>query len=90
MKGVDEVNLLNITVAPQYQGQGYARILLEALTLWARSQAAQWLWLEVRVGNVRAQRVYEAHGFRTVGQRKAYYPDDNGQREDAVVMSLRL
>jgi ribosomal-protein-alanine N-acetyltransferase len=90
MKGVDEVHLLNITVAPPYQGQGYARIMLEALSLWARLQAAQWLWLEVRVGNVRAQRVYEAHGFRTVGQRKAYYPDDNGQREDAVVMSLRL
>jgi len=90
MKGVDEVHLLNITVAPEHQGQGWARIMLEALTVWARGQSAQWLWLEVRVGNLRAMRVYEAHGFRRVGQRKNYYPAGQGLREDAVVMSQRL
>jgi len=90
MKGVDEVHLLNITVAPEFQGQGWAKLMLDALAVWARSQAALSLWLEVRVGNVRAQRVYEAHGFRLVGQRKQYYPAYNGQREDALVMSQRL
>lgn len=90
MKGVDEMHLLNITVAPAYQRQGWARVMLEALTLWARGQGADWLWLEVRVGNVRARQVYESHGYRPVGQRKNYYPDTNGQREDALVMSLRL
>jgi ribosomal-protein-alanine N-acetyltransferase len=90
MKGVDEVHLLNITVAPLYQGQGCARVMLDALAIWARGQSAGWLWLEVRVGNVRAMHVYEAYGYRRVGYRKAYYPSGNGQREDAVVMSLRL
>jgi ribosomal-protein-alanine N-acetyltransferase len=90
MKGVDEVHLLNITVAPEYQGQGWSRVLLDALAIWARGQAAEWLWLEVRVNNLRALRVYEAHGYRRVGQRKGYYPAVNGQREDAIVMSLRL
>lgn len=90
MKGVDEVHLLNITVAPEYQRQGWSRVMLDALALWARGQAAQWVWLEVRVGNVRAIGVYEAHGFRRVGLRKEYYPADNGQREDAIVMGLRL
>lgn len=90
MKGVDEMHLLNITVAPAYQRQGWARVMLDALTLWARGQGADWLWLEVRVGNVRAMQVYESHGYRRVGQRKNYYPDANGQREDAMVMSLRL
>lgn len=90
MKGVDEVHLLNITVAPEHQGQGWAKLMLEAMTVWARLQAAQWLWLEVRVGNVRAKHVYEAHGFRQVGYRKQYYPAHNGQREDAIVMSLKL
>jgi [ribosomal protein S18]-alanine N-acetyltransferase len=90
MKGVDEVHLLNITVAPEFQGQGWARLMLDALAIWARGQAAQWLWLEVRVGNVRAQRVYAANGFRQVGYRKQYYPAHNGQREDAIVMSQRL
>lgn len=90
MQGVDEVHLLNITVAPAYQRQGWARVLLDALTLWARGQGAQWLWLEVRVGNQRALSVYQSHGYRRAGLRKRYYPATHGQREDAVVMSLRL
>ena len=90
MKGVDEVHLLNLTVAPGHQRQGWARVLLDALALWSRSQGAQWLWLEVRAGNLRAAQVYESHGYRRVGQRKAYYPAADGKREDAVVMSLRL
>lgn len=90
MPGVDEVHLLNITVAPEYQGQGWSRVMLDALSLWARGQSAQWLWLEVRVGNARALRVYEAQGYTRVGVRKGYYPADHHQREDAVVMGLRL
>jgi ribosomal-protein-alanine N-acetyltransferase len=90
MLGVDEVHLLNITVAPAYQRQGWSRVMLEALTVWARGQGAQWLWLEVRVGNQRAMHVYEAHGFARVGLRRDYYPAGHGQREDAVVMGLRL
>jgi ribosomal-protein-alanine N-acetyltransferase len=90
MKGVDEVHLLNITVAPEYQRQGWARVMLDALALWAQGQRAEWLWLEVRVGNQRAMAVYEAQGFRRMGQRKNYYPSGANQREDAMVMSRRL
>ncbi|NDP38739.1 MAG: ribosomal protein S18-alanine N-acetyltransferase [Rhodoferax sp.] len=90
MKGVEEVHLLNITVAPDCQRQGWAQVLLDALSLWAKGQGAAWLWLEVRISNERAIRVYEAHGFRRVGQRKNYYPGAHGQREDALVMSLPL
>lgn len=90
MLGVDEVHLLNITVAPAFQRQGWARVLLDALALWARGRNAQWLWLEVRASNLRAQHIYETHGFRRVGERKRYYPAAHGQREDAIVMSLPL
>jgi len=90
MKGVDEVHLLNITVAPEHQGQGLARTMLDALALWGRGQGAQWIWLEVRLGNQRAMRVYEAYGFRRMGQRKDYYPAGGNLREDALVMSFRL
>ena len=54
MKGVDEVHLLNITVAPALQRQGWAPLMLEALDGWSRAQGAQWLWLEVRASNERA------------------------------------
>ena len=90
MQGVDEVHLLNITVAPAHQRQGWARVMLDALALWSRGQGAQWLWLEVRVSNARAIAIYESHGYRRVGLRKNYYPAGHGRREDAVVMSLRL
>ena len=90
MKGVDEVHLLNITVAPAHQRQGWARVMLDAITIWARGQGAEWLWLEVRLGNRRAIEVYQAHGYRRVGLRKSYYPAGRDGREDALVMSLRL
>ena len=90
MKGVDEVHLLNITVAPAYQRQGWDRVMLDALAIWAKGQGADWLWLEVRSGHQRAIEVYQAQGFARVGLRKAYYPAVAGQREDALVMSRRL
>jgi len=90
MKGFEEVHLLNITVAPAHQRQGWAQVMLAALAVWARGQGADWLWLEVRSGNERAIHVYQTHGFRRVGCRKQYYPGADGRREDALVMSCRL
>lgn len=87
---LDEVHLLNITVAPSRQRQGWARILLDALALWARQRKAQWIWLEVRESNVRARSIYAAHGYQEVGLRKNYYPMHDGPREHAVLMSLKL
>jgi len=89
MEGVEETHLLNITVAPARQGQGWAHMMLDALCLWSRRQGAQWLW-QVRESNQRALHVYERYGFRRVGLRKDYYPADRQQREHAVVMSLNL
>ncbi|MBL8372899.1 MAG: ribosomal protein S18-alanine N-acetyltransferase [Burkholderiaceae bacterium] len=90
MKGVDEVHLLNLAVATAYQGKGWARLLHDALARWAREQGAGWIWLEVRVGNLRAQALYESLGYRRLGLRRDYYPAGGGRREDAVVMSLHI
>ena len=90
MPGVQEVHLLNITVAPNYQRQGWGVMMLDALSIWSRGQDAKWLWLEVRASNQRAIHVYERYGFKRVGERKNYYPLQVGQREHAVVMSLQL
>lgn len=90
MQGFEEVHLLNLTVAPAYQRQGWARVMLEALALWSRGQQAHWLWLEVRASNSRALQLYRAHGFAQVAVRRGYYPAAQGQREDALVMNLPL
>ncbi len=90
MRGVEEVHLLNFTVAPDFQRQGWAPLMMEALCGWSRANEAQWLWLEVRTSNRRALDIYAEQGFRRVGIRKGYYPGVHTPREDAVVMSLRL
>jgi ribosomal-protein-alanine N-acetyltransferase len=90
MVGVDEMHLLNITVAPPFQRQGHARHMLEALIAACRARHAQQLWLEVRETNLRAQAIYLKRGFVQVGVRKGYYPAPHGQRENAIVMSLQL
>jgi ribosomal-protein-alanine N-acetyltransferase len=90
MPGVDEVHLLNITVNPPHQRQGWARFMLDALVLWSRGQGAQSLWLEVRQSNAPARRLYERYGFVERGQRRGYYPMGPLQREDAIVMQLDL
>jgi ribosomal-protein-alanine N-acetyltransferase len=90
MHGFEEMHLLNITVAPARQGQGWAHMMLDALSLISRNVGAQTLWLEVRQSNVRALQVYERYGFVRVSLRKDYYPADRQQREHAVVMSLKL
>jgi ribosomal-protein-alanine N-acetyltransferase len=90
MHGVEEMHLLNITVAPAHQGEGWGHMMLDALSLISRNVGAQTLWLEVRQSNARALRVYERYGFVRVGLRKDYYPADRQQREHAVVMSLKL
>ena len=90
MHGVEEMHLLNITVAPAHQGEGWGHMRLDALSLISRNVGAQTLWLEVRQSNARALQVYERYGFVRVGLRKDYYPADRQQREHAVVMSLKL
>ena len=90
MPGVQEAHLLNLAVAPGCQGRGLAGVLLQALALWARGQGAACVWLEARVGNERALRVYRRCGFVQAGLRRDYYPAAGQQREDAAVMRLAL
>jgi [ribosomal protein S18]-alanine N-acetyltransferase len=90
MAGVDEMHLLNITIAPPFQSRGHARFLIDVLIARCHVSGARELWLEVRASNVRARGIYERLGFRQVGVRKGYYPAPFGRREDAVVMSLKL
>ncbi|HEY3635986.1 MAG TPA: ribosomal protein S18-alanine N-acetyltransferase [Caldimonas sp.] len=88
MTGVGEMHLLNITVAPAARRCGHARRMLADLVRLCRMRQASRLWLEVRESNADAREVYRRLGFAQVGRRKGYYPAPEGQREDAVVMSL--
>ena len=88
MPGVDEMHLLNITIAPAARRHGHARRLLAELVRLCRLRQASRLWLEVRESNSQAREAYGRLGFAQVGRRKGYYPAAEGRREDALVMSL--
>lgn len=89
MQVVDEMHLLNITVAPAVQRRGHSIRMLDRLVERSRERSAVEVWLEVRETNVRAREVYERYGFEVVGRRPGYYPAPGG-REDALLMSLPL
>ena len=79
----DQMHLVTIAVDPTQQGRGIgARLLLDCLDL-ARDAELPEVVLEVRVGNTRAQSLYERFGFRRAGTLVAYYKDND---EDAHVM----
>ena len=94
VSGVDEMHLLNLSVAPELQGRGHGRSMLDALVARCRAGRAAQLWLEVRAGNDRARALYLRYGLVEVGCRRGYYPARAGahpySREDAIVMSLDL
>ncbi|MDP1692606.1 MAG: ribosomal protein S18-alanine N-acetyltransferase [Burkholderiaceae bacterium] len=88
MTGVQEMHLLNLSVAPAWQHRGLGRGLLDALAADCRAADALWLWLEVRESNRRAREIYRQYGFEQVGWRRSYYPAVAGRREDACVLRL--
>ena len=65
-------------------------LMLHQLCLWARAQSLDYLWLEVRRSNLRAQKLYQDYGMQQVGERKAYYPTEEGAHEDALVLTYQL
>lgn len=87
--GAGESHVLNVCVAPAYQGRGYGRILLQKLIDEATRFRAESLFLEVRPSNHGAIRLYRSMLFNEIGERKDYYPAKNG-RESALVMARML
>jgi ribosomal-protein-alanine N-acetyltransferase len=85
----DEAHVLNVSVAPDYQGNGLGRRLMRRLLTLAGQHRADSVFLEVRESNTTALYLYESLGFNEVGRRRGYYPSHDG-REDAIVFALTL
>ena len=78
-----QVQILKVGVDPAMRRRGIARELLAHVAADARDLGASRCSLEVRAGNVGAQELYAALGFRSLGVRPRYYSDG----EDAVIMA---
>ncbi|UXY32705.1 ribosomal protein S18-alanine N-acetyltransferase [Streptomyces sp. HUAS TT20] len=78
-------DIQTIAVARDHQGTGLGGLLLTELMRAATAFECAEVMLECRVDNVRAQKLYERHGFEPIGFRRGYYQPGN---VDALVMRL--
>ncbi len=70
---VDEIEILNLAVAPEARRKGVARRLVGEALAWGKSSGARRAFLEVRESNRAAIRLYESLGFIAAGRRPRYY-----------------
>lgn len=86
MEILPEIELLNITIDPQYRRQGIAQKLLHtAFSFFAQAKQVNRCFLEVRQSNLAAQQLYLQQGFVFSGKRPRYYQTLTG-KEDALLM----
>ena len=80
---LDESDMMNIAVDPQYRRQSIAQALVEELVKCLARKGSRCLTLEVRASNAGAIALYGKLGFVQVGLRKNYY---RNPREDAMIL----
>ena len=85
---LDQAELQNISIHNDYQLLGYGEYLL-AHAVNHLAFSVNKVYLEVRVTNFSAIRLYNKAGFTEIGHRRGYYPTELG-REDALMMCLNI
>ncbi len=87
---VGEGHILNLCVHPHYQHQGFGEKLLKKVFQVAEQQKATIIYLEVRITNHRAIRLYKKLGFQLISSRKNYYTTSDGHKEDALIFAQAM
>ena len=77
---VHELHIGNLAVARKHQRQGYGSLLLSNVL--AEFPDSRFIYLEVRISNISAIKLYYKFGFQQLYRRKSYYR--NG--EDALIL----
>jgi len=77
---LNEANVINVAVDPEYRRQGVAKKLMEFIFIQAAKQGVEKIILEVRESNKPAIDLYTSFGFKNEGVRKNFYekPAENG------------
>lgn len=84
---LDEGQITNIAVHPDYRGRGIGKAILTSLIDQSRLRGIRELSLEVRQSNLPARALYQSNGFEIAGVRKNFYRHPT---EDGLVMILDL
>jgi ribosomal-protein-alanine N-acetyltransferase len=82
---IDEAHIATLGVHPDWRGRNLAGELLSVGLQDAIARGMTSATLEVRRGNLAAQRLYTRFKFEEVGLRVRYYRDNN---EDALIMTV--
>ena len=80
---IDEADMMNIAVSPDYRRMGIAREMINRLIAVLAERGVCSLTLEVRTSNSGAIELYKQLGFELAGVRPNYY---HNPREDARIM----
>ena len=80
---MDESDMMNLAVHPDYRCQGIGSRLVDELIKELKKKGSQRLTLEVRVSNEPAKRLYDELGFSEIAVRKRYY---SHPKEDALIL----
>ena len=80
---LDEADMMNIAVHPDFRRRGIAQSLVEGLVADLAEKNVRCLTLEVRASNAPAISLYEKLGFAQVGRRPNYY---RNPKEDALIL----
>ena len=84
---VDQAEILSIATVTRCRRTGVGRTMLDAVLGAMVARGAGAVWLEVRVSNDAARRMYQSAGFFPAGLRQDYYRQPP---EDALVLRREL
>lgn len=84
---LDEGEIVNIAVHPDWAGQGIGYALIGAAKAFCRTKGIDTIHLEVRTGNASAIALYRKCGFMQTGLRRGYYADTG---EDALLFACKV
>jgi ribosomal-protein-alanine N-acetyltransferase len=84
---VDEAEIANLAVAPDWRLRGVGARLVDDAVAHAAAAGVRVMYLEVRESNDAARALYRSRAFAPVGRRREYY---RNPVEDAEVLERRI
>ena len=73
----ETLEILDLGIAKNFQGYGYAKLLVQQVIDFCEDNLVSKVFLEVNTKNIRAINLYQSFGFQTNRVRKNYYGTDD-------------
>ena len=86
----EEFHVASVATALAWRRRGVGELMMLTALSWAGHHGAQSAWLEYRVSNLPAERLYRKLGFRPVRLRRGYYADTGEDAREVVLEGLDL